>query len=159
MSLKLVLANSVICFSAIAVVNLAFSQDRPSDTEILNEIMNNVSEEYVVCAAYYAMVASAVEDSGDEATANSYKQVYETTIALAFAAAQSGRSEEMAMKVTTARLNIHLDDMESEIENDYSNMSLLMVKHLKRCEWVVNHTDAFFQEWQDKIFSRYATEE
>ena len=159
MSLKLALKNSVICFSAIAVAHLVLADGLPSDSEILNEIMNNVSEEYVVCAAYYAVVASALQNSGDEATASSYKQVYENTIGLAVATAQAGRSEEMALKVTTARLNMRMDAMESEIENNYSNISLLMIKHQKRCEWVVSNTDALLQEWENKIFDRYGVEQ
>ena len=159
MPLKSALTKSVFCFSAIAVVQRAFAQDHPSDTEILNEIMNNVSEEYVVCAAYYAVVASALQNSGDEATASRYKQVYENTIGLAVATAQAGRSEEMALKVTTARLNMRMDAIESEIENNYSNISLLMIKHQKRCEWVVNETESLLQAWENKMLDRYGVEQ
>ena len=38
----------------------------------LNQVMNNVSHEYTVCAAYFTVVAAAVTESGDAETGGKY---------------------------------------------------------------------------------------
>lgn len=112
--------------------------------------MNNVSMEYVTCAAYFAHAALAVKNAGDQATSDKFARFYESTMALGLAAAQAGRSEEMALKVTTARLNMVMDNMQNEIENNYSNFALLYEQYHKRCEYVLNNTDEFLEEWTKK---------
>ena len=132
--------------------------DLPTVDELLNDVMNNVSTDYVQCAAYYAHVASAVKNGGDQQTSDSYVNIYEEVITLAVVAAQTGRSEEMALKVTMARLNVVMDAMQSEIENNYSNLALLVDKYQGRCEFVVNNTEEFVEEWHEKINAKYGIE-
>lgn len=128
----------------------------PSAEEFAKEVANNVSHEYVVCAAYYAIVASALENSGKQETAVDYKEVYENTITLAVTSATIGRDAEMAMDVTTSRLLMEMDAMEASIDNDYANISLLMGKYLKRCEFVLNSTEEFIQVWESRIRAKYS---
>lgn len=134
--------------------DIAYADEESLDPEVHKIAMNNISMEYVTCASYYAHAAMAVKNGGDQKTSDSYSNIYENVIVLAVAAAQLGRSQEMAMKVTTARLDIVMDEMQSEIENDYSNFSLLMQKYHQRCDFVVNNTEKFMDEWFDEARSK-----
>ena len=119
----------------------------------------NVSHEYATCAAYYAIVASSVQKSGDQETADAYIRIYEDIITMAVLSAQVGRSEEMAMNVSKARLNREMDAMEGKIEHDYSNIALLIEVHHKRCEFVNNNADELIDEWRQKITAKYSKQQ
>ena len=134
----------------LVISQMSKAQDDRSSPSWVNEMMDNVSMDYVTCAAYYAHTASAVLNAEDQDTSDGFANLYENVITLAFAAAKASRSEEMALKVTMARLNIVMDDMQDEIENNYSNLSLLYEKHHKRCDFIINNTEAFLEEWEDK---------
>ena len=148
--MRTVLALLIVLF----LTDYAIAEEEPLNAEALKIAMNNVSMEYVTCASYYAHAAMAVKNGGDQETSDSYANIYENVIVLAMAAAQIDRSQEMAMKVTTARLDIVMDEMQSEIENDYSNFSLLMQKYHQRCDFVVNNTEKFMDEWFDDSRSK-----
>lgn len=73
----------------------------------------------------------------------------------ALIAAMEDRTQEMAEKVTMARLNLEMKSLLSEIDNDIGNISILMNKHADRCQDIMEDPDKMMNEWADKIFKKY----
>ncbi len=121
---RLLVAILLISFSVLA---------EAEDDEITKEIFNNVADEYTQCGSYFAIIADAAMKNGDTQLEENYKKSSTQALELAMVAAKVGRSQEMAQKVTLARLDMSLLEMTKLIENDYSNISLLLSKYASRC--------------------------
>ncbi|OGI66625.1 MAG: hypothetical protein A2W18_09795 [Candidatus Muproteobacteria bacterium RBG_16_60_9] len=61
----------------------------------------------------------------------------------------------MATKVTLARFESSLKDMQKTIEFNYSNMSLLSVKYADSCVEAMTNSEAMVKRWTEKISSEY----
>ena len=140
----------MVLFLFLALSGVGVAQDDSINADWPKDMMDNVSMEYATCAAYFAHAASAVKNGGDQETSDRFASIYEEVVTLAVFAAQAHRSDEMAIKVTSARVNMVMDAMQDDIDNDYSNFSLLYQKHHKRCEFIIDNTEAFMQEWAEK---------
>jgi hypothetical protein len=125
----------------------------PSAEEFEAEVSDNISTEYVECAAYYALTQMGIEKSG--ADGGPAKKAYEVALERALLTAKTGRTDEMAVKVVTARFQVFSKAMMREIESNFSNMSLLMVKHADSCLTAMNDTDGLVKKWSDKVFEKY----
>ena len=142
---------------AIILISTQFliAEEAPNPEDIMKEISNNVSEEYVICAAYYLIGSEAIRRSGDLKTAAKSEQAHDTALQYAVIAAKEGRTEEMAQKVTHARLELTLKSMTNEIDNDVGNFSILMNKYLYRCKEIMEDPDKLMNEWADKILKKH----
>lgn len=109
--------------------------------EISKEVSDNVSEEYVTCAAYYSIASEAIRRSGDIKTAVKYEEARDTALQYALITAKKGRTKEMAEKVTLARLDLNMKSMTKEIDNDIGNISILMNKYANRCKEALENPD------------------
>lgn len=128
---------------------------QPSPTEFAAEVTDNVSMEYVECAAYFAVAQAAFTKSGDAQAATKYKEASDKAAQFGLMAAQESRSEEMATKVTLARFEFSLKAMQRTIENNYSNMALLSNKYLDSCVEAMTNSEAVIKRWTAKIASKY----
>lgn len=128
---------------------------QPSPTEFAAEVTDNVSTEYVECAAYFAVVQGAFVKSGDAPAATKYKEASDKAAQFGLMAAQQSRSEEMATKVTLARFESSLKTMQRTIENNYSNMVLLSTKYLDSCVEAMTDPEAMIKRWTAKVRSKY----
>ena len=133
--------------------------DVPNADEIGKEIANNVSEEFVICAAFYSICTEAVSRSGDPQTAPRYEEAFDAALYYALTAAKKGRTQEMAEKVTLARLELYMKSMTGEIDNDMGNISVLLNKYLYRCKQVMENPAKVFDDWSEKIFRKYGLQE
>lgn len=147
-----IVALSLLLLGALPVAAQNLSEDQ------FNQVFNNISHEYTICAAYFTVVAAAVIESGDAETGEEYMASSNTALQFAVTAGKAGRSEEMALKVTKARLEIEAQAMMNEIENDAANISLLYAKHSERCIWVMNNTIALLEEWTTRILNQQMPE-
>lgn len=129
--------------------------DASRDNEITKEIANNVSDEFVTCAAFYLIAAEAVRRSSQPETASRYEELSDTASHYALSAANEGRTQEMAQKVTLARLELNIKSMKKDIDSDVSNISLLINKYGDRCKQVMNHPDKVIDDWKEKILRKY----
>ena len=133
--------------------------DVPDAEEIGKEIANNVSEEFVICAAFYSICTEAVSRSGDPQTVPRYEEAFDAALYYALTAAKKGRTQEMAEKVTLARLELYMKSMTGEIDNDMGNISILLNKYLYRCILVMENPAKVFDDWSEKIFRKYGLQE
>lgn len=109
------------------------------------DAINDLSHEYTICASYFILQAGALkkyakEKAKNEAevkstleTSDKYMSYYNNSFTYAATLAGFGRSSEMAINVAKSRFELELDSMKKQIDGDFSNMSILMNKHLDTC--------------------------
>ena len=131
----------------------------PNSAEIIKEILNNVSEEYVTCAVYFSIASEALRRSGNAESAAEAQEAQNKALEVAFFAAQKGRTQEMAEKVTHARLELATKSMMNEINNDIGNISILINNYAGRCKQIMENPDKVMKEWSDEIFKKYNVEQ
>ena len=129
--------------------------DVPNADEIAKEIANNVSDEFVTCAAFYMISAEAVRRSSQPETASRYEELSDTASYYALSAANEGRTQEMAQKVTLARLELNIKSMKKDIDSDVSNISVLINNYGYQCKQVMENPEKVLDEWTEKIFRKY----
>jgi hypothetical protein len=61
----------------------------------------------------------------------------------------------MASQVVSARFELETKAMVKEIDNNIENISILMNKHLMRCEEIMGNPDKVFEDWMNKIFKKH----
>jgi hypothetical protein len=70
-------------------------------------------------------------------------------------AAKENRDESIATKVTLARFEMSLKDMQKTIDNNYSNISLLSNKYLTPCVEAMRDSAPLIERWTQRIQSKY----
>lgn len=124
--------------------------------EIAKEVSDNISSEYAQCAAFFMVSNGALERAGKTELAERYKKIQDRAVEYALIAARKGgRSEEMAQKVTLARLEIGTKRMLGEIDNDGSNISILLNKYATRCTSIMEQPERMMKEWLDQAMKKY----
>ncbi len=127
----------------------AYAGDIDPDSE-MGKAFNNASSEYITCASFYAVLGEAAKRTeGPDAAEYAIKMhdLKEHAYRYALVYAEETRTEEMAEKVTLARFKLELDDMDKEIEGDYSNSSILMSKYGELCKSKMKNPTAVLREW------------
>jgi len=114
-----------------------YAGDVPNIDEISKEIFDNISTEYVTCAAFYFFCSETLRRSGDRETASRYEKVSGSALEFALIAAKKDRDQEMAEKVTKARLDLEMNAMLEQIDKDSSNISILMNTYHDRCNEIM----------------------
>ena len=132
----------------------AASSSDEHNREIMREAANNVSSELVECGAYFQITSEALRRTGRTASADSYEASSDLALNRAFDAAQIGRTSQMAEKVTLARYELSVKDMIAEIDNDMSNISILLNKYATRCKMVIERPERIMEEWGNKAMSK-----
>ena len=132
-----------------------FAGEISNSDEIIMEISNNISEEYVTCSAFYIISSKGLKRSGDLETASKYEDYSISAIQAALISSKKGRTQEMAEKVTSSRLDIEVKAMLKDIDNDISNISILTNKYLDHCKEIMEDPNKIVAEWTDKILKRH----
>ena len=132
-----------------------FAEENLYSDEIVKEISNNVSEEYITCAAYFSIVSEAMRRSGDAEVASKYEAYRDLAVQYALIAAKEGRTQEMAERVSLARFELNVKSMTNEIDNDIGNISILLNKYSARCKEIMEDPEKVMVEWGDKILEKH----
>lgn len=120
------------------ILALSFFAFADTKSELKNTY-NNISHEYAYCASYFVLAVESLKSRGDSKDLIiSMQKAAElsTDAALNFSKA-AGKSKETSIKLFKARYKMALDEMSKEINNDYSNMSILINKYNKKCEMMI----------------------
>lgn len=125
---------------------------------IIKEVSNNISHAYCSCSAFYFILSRGLKRSGELKGASKYEEISQSAFTFAFEASKEGRTQEMAEKVTMARLSLEMKSMMNEIDNDYSNASILLDKYLLHCKEIMENPDKFTEEMMEKILKRHNLE-
>jgi hypothetical protein len=114
-----------------------YAGDVPNSEEIGKEIFDDISTEYVTCAAFYFFCSETLRRSGDGETASRYKKISGSALEFALIAAKKDRDQELAEKVTKARLDLEMNAMLNQIDKDIGNISILMNTYHDRCNEIM----------------------
>ena len=82
---------------------LSFSQE----TQKIDKNLDNIAIQYTECAAYYDLVYYAMKASDENKTANTYRQLENDAMLYSLLLANEGRSKDLAIEVTDARIDIY----------------------------------------------------
>jgi hypothetical protein len=143
---------SALMMSFVAVILAA--QPKPSGDEFVQEIYDNASHELVTCSSYYRIARGAMKKAGHISGEAQMKEAGEQAILMAFKLATSGRSKDMARKVTLNRLKTEMELMKREIDYDFSNISLLF-KYAGPCKMYIEDPMTLMEKWKIRIAKKY----
>nr|WP_315203342.1 hypothetical protein [uncultured Albidiferax sp.] len=127
----------------------------PTPAAMAAEVTDNVAMEYAECAAFFSIVNGAFLSSGKATQAAKFKETSDKAAMFSLMAAKQSRAEEMATKVTLARIEMNLKDMQKTIDNNYSNMSLLSNKYLTPCVEAMQDSAPLINRWTERIQGKY----
>ena len=132
-----------------------FAGEISNSDEIIMEISNNISEEYITCSAFYLISSKGFKRSADLETALKYEDYSISAIQFALISSKKDRTQEMAEKDTLSQLDIKVKSMLKDIDNDISNISILTNKYLDHCKEIMEDPNKIVAEWTDKILKRH----
>ena len=122
-----------------------------STEEVMAQINDNVSHEYITCAAYFTVISIGMERSGDKKTAERYEKVSHNALEFGLISAKENRTKSMAERVTVARYEVELKEMMKEIDGNVSNISLLNAKYLDSCGHAMRKPEEVMEKWSKKV--------
>ena len=100
----------------------------------IDKNLENIAVQYAECAAYYGLVFNAMKASNENETANAYSQLENDAIFYSLLLANEGRSKDLAIEVTNARIDIYIQKMKQETDNRNENISILINKYHFECQ-------------------------
>lgn len=108
----------------------------------------NAAGEYAECAAYYALVFHAMQNSGELETASNYKRLEEQALILSLTLASQldGRDIDMAGRVTRSRVDLYDKQMRDDAGNRNENISILINQHHADCLSLSQHAEGDFND-------------
>ena len=92
---------------------------------------------------------------GDQKTADGFGNASVQMLAFSAGVGETTRSSEMSLKVTQSKFNLAFESMRDEIENNFSNFSILMNKHLQSCQDMAQDPAAVVKKWEKLISEKY----
>ena len=144
---------------ALVAIACTFARAEPTPAAIAAEVTDNVAMEYAECAAYFSIVSRAFSSSGKSTEAPKFQDASDKAALFSLMAAKQSRDDAMATKVTLARIEMSLKDMQKTIDNNYSNMSLLSNKYLTPCIDAMRDSAPLIKRWTERIQNKYGKAE
>ena len=120
-------------------------------TEKIDPTLENISEVYAECAAYFTVVYHTLVSSGDTNTAAKFAKMQEDALLLSTLFAKKGRTPKMATKITGTRIEMYMKQMKEETNNRSENISILINKYMSPCKEAVKNPEKFSIELKDKL--------
>jgi hypothetical protein len=100
----------------------------------IDKNMDDIAIQYAECAAYYELVFNAMKASNENKTANAYRQLENDAKFYSLLLASEGRSKDLAIEVTNARVDIYKKKMKHEADNRNENISILINNYHSECQ-------------------------
>jgi len=100
----------------------------------IDKNLENIAVQYAECAAYNGLVFNAMKASNENQTANAYSQLENDAMFYSLLLANEGRSKDLAIEVTNARIDIYIQKMKQETDNRNENISILINKYHFECQ-------------------------
>lgn len=142
------------CFLFLVSVSVSATDN----SDIAKAISDNISSEYVTCAAYFSLVSNAVAKPNEPELSQKYKEMHEASMQGALMLARGTREDDMAMKVTLARFENYLKGMAEDIGNDFSNISILFSKYSASCKLAIEKPEEFINEIKERTINNHKNE-
>jgi hypothetical protein len=122
-----------------------------TSNETVRRVMNNVGHESVECAAYMFVASAGLAKTPKFAVVSEgYSKVGEELLKrAAIVAEQIGQK----LDAVDARLKMSTDDMMKLIDNDFTNISILLNRYSEHCKIVAENFEARMQFWTNKVLA------
>lgn len=134
---------------------VAISREITLPPEVINEISNKISEEYITCGAYYTLLVEEIVNNGDSIALEMTKYSRNAALEYALIIAQEGRSQEMAEKTTLAKLELSMKSMQEQKNNDGEHFAILMNQYDNRCQEIMEYPDKIMGEWSYRVLKNH----
>lgn len=110
-------------------------------------VLNNMAHETVECAAYFGVMSIALENSNKPDAAKKYEEFRDKALERAAIV-----TEEAGLKADTvgARFNMAVADMAKRIEENTSNISILMADYNDLCIEVMTDAEKRGRYWTER---------
>jgi hypothetical protein len=112
------------------------------------QVLNNMANEMVECAAYLAVMSVAMENSDKPDTAKQAKALSDKALERALLITEEAH---LKPETVTARFKLALDDMSRRIDKNTSNISILMADYNELCVEVMNNPKKRGRYWVDRL--------
>jgi len=113
--------------------------------------MNNLAHEYVYCSAYFAIVAVAAENSGNNKLRDQYNAAGDTALQNAL---MVGEDAGLLPETHSARLELAVKELADRIGNNTSNISILFRDYSDLCVQAMEDIGARIDYWVDQEIAR-----
>lgn len=128
---RIVQVALVLCLAALA--NLAKADDKEM------RALNNFVHQHIECAAYYAISSQCIATREDSAElAKNLHQSYEAALKRGI---QYGNALKLAQKTHTARFEMAMTTMMSDMEKSCMNISVILNSHALVCKKLMNEPE------------------
>jgi hypothetical protein len=118
-------------------------------------VFDNISSSYIECVAYNTILEQALRNSNKDDLADQYKTINVVTLSNATELSLMIRSEEMTEKVIASRAKMYFDSMMEEIDNHFSNFSILMNKYAVQCKYMVENSKEYMDKESKRLIEKY----
>ena len=102
----------------------------------------NLASDFAQCSAYYAIAAEGIRRTGDEKNVTKVMEASER--AYDYAVKFSNQ------KVTEARIKLAFEEQRKEMDHNYSNFSILILKYGDICKEALESPERRLQYWLNK---------
>jgi hypothetical protein len=145
----------VICMTALAIAAAFNPPFAPaSESDPLN-VLNNIAQETVECAAYFGVMSVALENSNKPDAAKKYNEFRDKALERAAVV-----TEQAGLKPETvgARFKMAVEDMIKRIDRNTSNASILMSDYNDLCIEVMTDVEKRSRYWIEQGSQRLENE-
>ncbi len=132
---------------------LFFSLSAKANEEKMKEwTYSNTIDDILACSAYYFISAMGLERAKNPEST----EVMNHSDKLAFMAAYLGEDINLKQKVIDSKFKLHLDNQLKIIDNDYNNLSLLIVEYNETCQnWYNDNFKTRILFWTEDYIKRF----
>jgi len=116
---------------------------QPSFPPLTDDQRDNLAADYARCAAYFTYAQVGLRRSGQSELAQMSHAFGKNAMAYSVILSTTGRTQEMALKVAEARYKLGLESMGRNIENDFSNISVIVSKYGTKCTTAVTKPEEY----------------
>ena len=127
----------------------------PTQDEISYEITDELSGEYIECLNFYNIVSEGGRRAGNQKIVDGADSAAKEAFEYAVLYTSNERSEEMALKVFSARSELSLKSMADSIDGDMKNLSILTSKYGAKCKSLVENPDAAYLNYSKKVLDKH----
>lgn len=122
--------------AALAVFSLSSAQAAEPLNAVELDTANNMAHEHLICAAYVTIVSAClIQKNPNDPLAARYKQYNSALLERGFLI---GEIATVSFNASKARFEMARASMMKEIENNCSNVSILLQQHAEKCVALYN---------------------
>ena len=116
-------------------------------------IYNNLSSEYTECQHYYLIASEAMKTNDPDSKI--IKNAVDSSKLAGELAFMYGDEAGMTVDGMLARTKLLVDDMLKSMDNNYANISVLLVRYGEKCKSMIETPEVRNQFWINKANEKY----